>query len=298
MGRSLIAISGCCAASLEGLSASGSQTCVRPATPWSSLCPGRIQLTTEKLLKWCQFSQPNKLTFVLTRLTHGHFSPSLLSRGKSAFLPYSDACWVLQHILGNALVSFAGKTGFFCPHPGSIQIHVKLEMKLVRDHSPQNLWLCGICLCHQASTRISDKAGVAVPVAVSCAPVHQQQSTCLAALNPDCPLSFLTSGAVFCPLALENRLLEGPTQDRKPCQTPPSSKEEISSGFQCPQDASEKGQQQHISTRKLGSLAQLNGGNFSSRFYLCIYLTLIKFSCSFLPLLSAWPPPGQAPALP
>lgn len=46
-------------------------------TLWSSLCPGRTQLTTEKLLKWCQFSQPNKLTFVLTTDSLMGISPPL-----------------------------------------------------------------------------------------------------------------------------------------------------------------------------------------------------------------------------
>lgn len=177
----------------------------------------------------------------------------------------------------------------------------KLDMKLVRGHSPQNLWPRGICLCHQEATGISDKPGVVVPREVSCPSARQKQS--MAALNPDHPLSFLTLGTVFCHLALENRLLEGPTPGQERfCQIPPSIKEspqEISSGFQSPQCAWDRGQQQHISIRKLGQcLALLNWGNFSSRFYLCIYLTLLKFSCSFLSLLSAWPPPGQAPVLP
>lgn len=120
-------------------------------------------------------------------------------------------------------------------------------------------------------------------------------------LNPDCPLSFFYFRAVFCRSALENRLLEGSTPGQEsPCQTLPPARNPPGDFLrQCPQCTWDKGQQQHISSRKLGwCLAQLNGGNFSSSFYFCIYLTLLKFSCSSLPLLSAWPPPGQAPALP
>lgn len=200
------AISGCCAASLEGLSASGFQTCVRPATPWSSLCPGRIQLMTEKRWNGASFhSQTNSP--LSSPQTHSW-----------AFLPLSaverqvSISALLRHLLGSTAY-FWQLFGFLCWKNWIFffvtLVSYKLEIKLVRGHSPQNFWLCGI-LCHQEATRISDKPGVVVPRQVSC-PMQQQQSMCLAALNPDCPLSFLTSGDVFCPSALENRLLEGPT---------------------------------------------------------------------------------------
>lgn len=47
------------------------------ARPQPALLPGRTQLTTEKLLKRCQSSQPNKLTFVLTTDTLRGVSPPL-----------------------------------------------------------------------------------------------------------------------------------------------------------------------------------------------------------------------------
>lgn len=46
------------------------------AWPQPELLPGRTQLTTGKLLKWCQCLEPNKLTFVLTTDTFtGNFPP-------------------------------------------------------------------------------------------------------------------------------------------------------------------------------------------------------------------------------
>lgn len=107
------AISGCCAAGLEGLSASGSPDhSLKLPVPWQDTAHDRkaaemVPVFTAKQTHLCPYH----------RLTHGHFSPSLLSRGKAAFLPYSDTRWVLQHVLGNCLVSFAGKTGFFSSSP-------------------------------------------------------------------------------------------------------------------------------------------------------------------------------------
>lgn len=148
------------------------------------------------------------------RRTRRHFSPSPLSGGESACLSHSDTCRVLQPGLGNCLVgliSFAGKTGFFPPRPGFTPVGAIPEMKPVRGHSPRSpLHREDLPLASRSQTDLRHGLGWLLLGEVSCPPERRQQSWYPTALNPDGPLSLLTSGAVFCHPSLENGLPEGP----------------------------------------------------------------------------------------
>lgn len=186
------------------------------------------------------------------RCTQRYFSPSLLSGGELVFLSHSDTYWVLQPDLGNCLVgliSFAGKTGSFPPCPGFTQVRAILKIKPVGSQFSWS-FLHGkdVPLPSWSHRDLSQSLGWLYLGGVSSLPKHQQQSLYSTALNPDCPVSFLTLRAVFCHSAPEKRLLEGPARGwGQPCQCSSAAwttlkefPQEMSSGLQCPQCGQDK----------------------------------------------------------